>query len=64
MKVLVCLLFSLAAGFFTYLAGAVIWSTLDPLGAGGSLLFTIPLAIAGAIAPALVAMIGIINRAL
>ena len=63
-RLMVCLLFSLAAGFFTYLAGAVIWSTLDPLGAGGSLLFTIPLAIAGAIGPALIAMVSVINRAL
>jgi len=59
---LVCLLLSLAAGFFTYLAGAIIWSTLDPLGAGTSLLFTIPLAIAGAMTPALLAMVGVIHR--
>ena len=64
MRLLVCLLLSLAAGFFTYLTGAVIWCTIDPQGAGSSLLFTIPPALAGAFAPALLAMIGVVNRAL
>jgi len=64
MKFVVCLLLSLAAGFFTYLAGAVVWSTLDPQGAGASLLFTLPLAVAGAVAPTLLAIAGLINRAL
>ena len=61
MRLLVCLLFSLAAGCFTYLTGAVIWSTIDPQGAGASLLFTIPPAIAGVAVPALLAMIAVIH---
>ena len=60
MKLLVCVLLSLAAGFFTYLAGAVIWSTVDPQGAGSSLLFTIPPAIAGMAAPALLGVLGLV----
>jgi hypothetical protein len=62
MRLLVCLLLSLAAGSGTYLAGAVVWSTLDPQGAGASLLFTIPPAIAALTTPALLALVGLINR--
>ena len=60
MKLLVCVLLSVAAGFFTYLTGAVVWSTIDPLGAGTSLLFTIPTAIAGMAAPALLGVLGLV----
>src|SRR4051812_4142392 len=63
MRLLVCLLLSLAAGCFAYLVGAVVWCAIDPLGAGGTLLFTLPPAIAGVATPALLAMIGLINRA-
>jgi len=63
MKWLVCLLLSLAAGFFTYLAGAVVWSTIDPQGAGASLLFTIPPAVAGVAAPTLLALLGLVAGA-
>jgi hypothetical protein len=56
------MLLSLAAGFFTYLAGAVIWSTVDPQGAGSSLLFTLPPAVAGVAAPALLAMLSVVIR--
>jgi hypothetical protein len=45
MKYLVALLLSLAAGFGTFILGAVIWSALDPSGAGRAFLFTIPVAI-------------------
>ena len=60
MKLLVCVLLSLAAGFFTYLSSAVVWCTFDPQGAAPSLLFTLPAAIAGMAAPALVAVLGVV----
>ena len=55
MRYLVCLLLSLAAGSGAYALGAVIWSALDPQGAGGRLLFTIPLALAGMAVPGIAA---------
>jgi hypothetical protein len=61
MKLVVCLLLSMAAGFATYLMGAVIWATLDPLGAGSALIFTLPPAIAGLSVPALVALLAAVN---
>ena len=45
MKYLVALMLSLAAGFGVFTFGAVIWSALDPSGAGRAFLFTIPIAI-------------------
>jgi len=45
MKVAIYLLISLACGSGLYAAAAVIWSMLDPDGAGRALLFTIPIAV-------------------
>ena len=61
MKLLVCVLLSIAAGCFTYLAGAIVFCTIDPQGAAPSLLFTIPPAIAGMAAPALLGILGVIG---
>ena len=61
MRLLICVLLSLAAGFFAYLAGAVVWSTIDPQGAGSTLLFTLPLAVAGVAMPTLLASVGLIR---
>ena len=63
MKLLVCVLLSLAAGFFIYLTGAVVWCTIDPEGASPSLLFTIPPAIAGMVAPAMLGMLALAGGA-
>jgi len=60
MKLLVCVLLSLAAGCFIYLFTAIVWCTVDRKGAAPSLLFTIPPAIAGMVAPALLGMLGVI----
>ena len=57
MRVVVCLLFALAAGFGTYALGAVVWASLDPEHAGKVLLFSIPVAIAGCAVPALLGII-------
>lgn len=61
-RLLVCLLLSVATGAAVYLGGAVVWSLIDPQGAGVPLLFTIPLAIAAVAIPALIGVIGLINR--
>ena len=60
MKLLVCVLLSLAAGCFIYLFSAIVWCTVDPKGAAPSLLFTIPPAIAGMAAPALLGVLGLV----
>ena len=61
MRILLCLLFGLACGCGFYVLAAVIWSIIDPSGAGAVLLFTIPAAVAAAALPALVGFIGMIN---
>ena len=45
MRIATCLLLSLAAGAGVYTAAAVLWSLVDPQGAGRTLLFTIPIAV-------------------
>jgi hypothetical protein len=62
MRLLVCLFLALACGSATYLAGAVVWSMLDPQGAGAALLFTIPVAIAAAALPAVVGTLALVNQ--
>lgn len=57
MRVVVCLLFALAAGFGTYALGAVIWAALDPEHAGKVLLFSIPLTLAATAVPALLGVL-------
>jgi TRAP-type C4-dicarboxylate transport system permease small subunit len=61
MRVLICVLGALAIGCATYLVGAIVWSIVDPLGAGKALLFTIPIAIVAMGTPALLALVGLIN---
>jgi hypothetical protein len=60
MRLLICVLLALAAGFFTYLGSAVVWCTIDPQRAAPTLLFTIPTAIAGMAAPALLGVLGVV----
>ena len=60
MRVVVSLLFALAAGFGTYSLGAVIWASLDPEHAGKVLLFSIPLALAATAVPALFGVIALV----
>lgn len=61
MRILLCLLFGLACACGFYALAAVIWSIVDPTGAGKILLFTIPAAVAAAAVPALLGFIGMIN---
>lgn len=61
MRILICVLGALAIGCASYLVGAIVWSVFDPLVAGKSLLFTIPVAIAAMGAPGLLAIFGLIN---
>lgn len=58
MRLMVCVLGSIAIGCASYLLGAIVWSIVDPPGASKSLLFTIPIAIAGVTVPAVLAMMG------
>jgi len=51
MTFITSLLLSLSAGSATYAAGAIMWCTIDPEGAGAKLLFTIPVALAGMAVP-------------
>jgi hypothetical protein len=60
-RLLICLLLSIAAGAAVYLGGAVVWSLIDPDGAGVPLLFTIPLALIAAAVPGLLGTLGMIN---
>ena len=62
MRLVVCLLFALAAACGTYALGAIVWSAVDPEHAGVILLFTIPLAIAAAALPALLGIVALIFR--
>jgi len=62
MRVIVCILLAIAGGFGAYILGAVVWSLIDPTGAGAALLFTIPIAIVGMAVPALLAVLALINR--
>jgi hypothetical protein len=57
MRVIICILIAIAAGFAVYTFGAIVWTVLDPQVAAVSLLFTIPRAIVGAIIPALLAVV-------
>jgi hypothetical protein len=60
MRVVVSLLFALAAGCGTYSLGAVIWASLDPEHAGKVLLFSIPLALAATAVPALFGVLALV----
>ena len=62
MRILVSILLSVAIGFATYVVGAVLWTIADPLGAGSSLLFTIPVAVVGMAVPALIGALAMINH--
>ena len=62
MRYLVCILLSAAAGSAAFALGAVIWSSLDPHGAGTGLLFTIPLALAGIAIPGILGTLGLVFR--
>jgi hypothetical protein len=55
LRVVVSLLVAVSAGCGFYTLAAIVWAILDPDVAAQSLLFTIPIAIAGAIVPALLA---------
>lgn len=56
MRALASLLLSLSAGAGTWTLGAILWSTLDPTGAGAELLFTIPISLATAAVLAIAGM--------
>ena len=60
-RLTICLLLSFAAGAAVYLAGAIVWCLVDPLGAGQSLMVTLPLALTAAAAPAMLGVLGMIN---
>ena len=60
-RLLICLLLSVAAGAAVYLTGAIVWCLVDPLGAGQSLMVTLPLALSAVAAPAMLGVLGMIN---
>ena len=62
MRLVVCLLLAMAAGFGVYLTGAIVWTVIDPQVAAPSLLFTIPFAIVGTIVPALLGVLALVIR--
>jgi hypothetical protein len=59
MRYAVYTLWSLACGCGMYAGGAVVWSTIDPEGAGRALLFTIPIAVVALAVFALLATVGL-----
>jgi hypothetical protein len=62
MKVLGYLLLSLAAACGVYALGAVVWSMIDPHGAGETLLFTIPIALGGMAIPGILGTLCLVFR--
>jgi hypothetical protein len=62
MKYLAFLFLSVAAGFGVYSLGAVVWSIVDPHGAGETLLFTIPIALGGMAIPGILGMLCLVFR--
>jgi len=62
MRIAVCLLLSIAVGCATYTAGAIIWASADPQGAGKALLFTIPVSFAATAIPGVLALLGLVFR--
>jgi len=62
MRIAVCLLLSIAVGCATYTAGAIIWASADPQGAGKALLFTIPVSFGATAVLGAVALLGLVFR--
>ena len=64
MKVIGYLLLSLAAACGVYALGAVVWSMIDPQGAGQTLLFTIPIALGGMAVPGILGVLCLVFRSI